>query len=80
MVMFAIAGLASAVDVPAKVNINKATADELVQLKKVGPKVAQKIIDYREKNGPFQAPEDIVNVPGIGQKTLDLNKDMIVVE
>jgi competence protein ComEA len=63
----------------AKININKATVKELIKLKKVGKKVAQKIIDYREKNGPFAKPEDIMKVPGIGQKVFDLNKDMISV-
>lgn len=64
----------------AKININTATVKELVKLKKVGAKVAQKIVEYREKNGPFAKPEDIMKVPGIGQKIFDRNKDMISVE
>ncbi|MBU3948499.1 MAG: helix-hairpin-helix domain-containing protein [Proteobacteria bacterium] len=62
-----------------KININKATVQELTKLKKVGTKVAKKIVDYREKNGPFAKPEDIMKVPGIGQKIFDLNKNMISV-
>ena len=63
-----------------KINLNKASVAELVQLKKVGPKYAQRIVDFREKNGPFKKPEDIMQVPGIGYKTFELNKDRIVIE
>lgn len=63
-----------------KVNLNKATVTELTQLKKVGQKYAQRIVDFREKNGPFTKPEDIMKVQGIGSKTYELNKDKIVVE
>lgn len=62
-----------------KININKATVQELEQLKGVGPKIAQKIVDYRDKNGPFKKPEDITLVQGIGPKILETNKDIIVV-
>lgn len=64
----------------AKVNINKASAEELTQLKGIGQKYAAKIVEYRDQNGPFASPEDLVKVPGIGQKVLEKNKDMIVVE
>ena len=63
-----------------KININAATVDELTKLKKVGPKVAQRIVDYREKESPFSKPEDIMKVKGIGQSIYDLNKDMITTE
>jgi len=63
-----------------KVNLNTATAQELVQLKRIGPKYAERIVKYREENGPFKTPEDITKVPGIGTKTLELNKDLLVVE
>lgn len=63
-----------------KININTASVEELAQLKKIGPKCAQKIVVYREKNGPFKHPEDIMKVKGIGPKTFELNKDRIVVD
>ncbi len=64
----------------AKININTASAQELTQLKGIGPSHATKIVEYRQKNGPFKLPEDVVKVPGIGQKTFENNKDLILVE
>lgn len=63
-----------------KININKATVDELSTLKRIGPSYAQRIVDYRNENGPFQKPEDIMNVRGIGLKTFEANKDIITCE
>ena len=63
-----------------KININSAPAEELMQLKKVGPKKAAAIIEFRETNGLFEAPEDIVKVPGIGPKTFEANKERITVK
>ena len=63
-----------------KINVNAASAEELTQLKGVGPKYAAKIVEYREKYGPFKTPEDLMNVPGIGPKIMESNKDLIIVE
>lgn len=63
-----------------KININTATVEELVQLERVGPRYAEKIVAFRQENGPFKAPEDIMLVAGIGQKTFEVNKDRIVVK
>ena len=63
-----------------KININTASAEELTQLQGVGPKYAAKIVEYREQNGPFAAPEDITKIKGIGQATYEKNKELIVVE
>jgi competence protein ComEA len=63
-----------------QVNINTATVQELSQLKGVGPAYAAKIVAYREANGPFAKSEDIMQVPGIGTKTFEVNKDRIMVD
>jgi competence protein ComEA len=65
---------------PGKVNINTANAEQLLELKGVGDAYATKIVEFRELNGPFTSPEDIMKVTGIGQKTYDLNKDRITVK
>ncbi|KHF31269.1 ComE operon protein 1 [Anoxybacillus sp. BCO1] len=57
-----------------KVNINTATAEQLQTLQGIGPAKAAAIIAYREEHGPFQKAEDLLNVSGIGQKSLEKNK------
>ena len=61
------------------ININTASVEELDTLPGVGPTLAQRIIDYREDNGPFINAEDIINVPGIGPGNYERFKDMITV-
>ena len=63
-----------------KINLNKATAAELSQLKGIGMKYAEKIVEFRDKNGPFKQVEDLLKVQGIGPKILEKNKDRITVE
>ena len=61
------------------ININTASQAELETLPGIGPSTAQKIIQYREQNGPFVSPQDIINVPGIGPGTYERIKDLITV-
>ena len=63
----------------AKININSASVQELTQLDKVGEKYAERIVAYRNENGMFKTPEDIMKVQGIGPKVWELNKDRIIV-
>lgn len=49
------------------VNINTADADGLTKLKGIGPAMARRIVEYREENGPFQSPEELQRVKGIGR-------------
>jgi competence protein ComEA len=63
-----------------KININKASVEELTQLKQIGPKYAERIVEYREAHGPFEQPEDVMKVPGIGPKTWEANEDCITVK
>ena len=61
------------------ININTASLAELDTLPGIGPTTAQKIIDYREQNGPFISTEDIINVSGIGSVSYERFKDLITV-
>lgn len=61
-----------AAEASGKVNLNTATADQLSLLPRVGPAVAQRILEFREQNGPFKKPEDLMLVRGIGEKTFGL--------
>ena len=61
------------------VNINTATAAELETLPRIGPAMAQRIVEYREANGPFGTIEDIQIVTGVGPATFEGLKDLITV-
>jgi len=60
-----------------KVRINYATQDEIETLSGIGPSKAQAIIQYREEYGLFKSVEDLLQISGIGEKTLDNIKDDI---
>lgn len=60
-----------------KVNINSADATQLALLPRVGPSVAQRILEYRKQNGPFKKAEDLMLVQGIGEKTYQLIKPYV---
>ncbi len=60
-----------------KININTANVDELVALPGIGPSYAQRIVEYRDKNGPFKRLEDLLNVRGIGEKTFSRIRDRL---
>lgn len=62
------------------VNVNQAESTQLMYLPRVGPALAQRIITFREENGPFKKPDDLILVPGIGDKTFALMADHVVVE
>lgn len=59
------------------ININTADAGQLALLPRVGPSVAQRIIDYRKKNGGFKSTDDLMLVQGIGEKTYQLLKPYV---
>jgi|SRR5690625_3510139 len=62
-----------------KVRINSATIDELTTINGIGPAKAEAIISFREEHGPFQQMDDLLQVSGIGEKTLENIKDYIIV-
>ena len=53
-----------------KVNINTATASQPSELPGVGEKLAARIIEFRQKQGPFKSTQELMNVKGIGEKNL----------
>ncbi|HEY0553220.1 MAG TPA: helix-hairpin-helix domain-containing protein [Thermoanaerobaculia bacterium] len=61
------------------VNINSADSSELAFLPRVGPSVADRIVDYRKENGPFKKIEDLMLVQGIGEKTFQLLKPYLAI-
>lgn len=63
-----------------KININTATVEELDALPGIGPTYAERIIEYRTKNGTFKDVSELMNISGIGQKTLDKILEYITVE
>ena len=77
LLSLAMAGSALAAE---KVNINTADAATLDRvLVNVGPSKAEAIVDYRKANGPFRSPEQLAEVKGIGLRTVEQNRERIVV-
>ena len=62
----------------AKVNINTAGVKELSTLDGIRPKVAERIVAYREAHGPFKKPEDLKKVDGVGKAVFERNRERVV--
>jgi competence protein ComEA len=65
---------------PQKIDLNRAEVWLLDALPGIGPGRAQAIVDYRNQNGPFRIVEDLLNIQGIGESTLDEMRDFITVK
>lgn len=63
-----------------RINLNTATAEQLMELHGIGESKAKAIIEYRTKHGPFKTPEQLMNVSGIGPKTYAKLQDRIKAE
>ena len=61
------------------ISINDADKDSLMALPGIGEVLAQRILDYRDENGAFSAPEALLNVEGIGKKRLEEILDLITI-
>ncbi len=59
------------------VNVNEADESQLALLPRIGPALAGRIVEFREENGKFQEPDDLMLVRGIGEKTLELLKPFV---
>ncbi len=60
-----------------RIDVNRATAEELAELPQIGPTTAQHIVAYRAAHGAFRSPDDLLAVPGIGPKTRDAVADYV---
>ena len=61
------------------VNVNTATVAQFEALPGIGPSMAQRIVTYREKNGPFKKLEDLMNIQGIGEKSFLKLRPMLTI-
>ncbi len=65
----------------AKVNLNTADAETLAAgIDGVGPKIAERIIEWRDEFGPFENVDQLAEVRGIGEKTVEANRENLTVE
>jgi len=64
---------------PAPVNINTATVEELARLPGIGPRIAERIVQHREKNGPFRRVEELLIIRGINRKKFEKIRPLVMV-
>lgn len=81
VLMTALAGnvLAATAAAVGQVNVNTASVQELQRLPRVGPALAQRIVEFRSANGPFKTPDELTRVKGIGEKSILTLKPYVTV-
>jgi competence ComEA-like helix-hairpin-helix protein len=67
-------------DLHSRVDVNEAGVKALSKIKAIGKKLAEKIVEFREKHGPFEALEDLLKIKGLGKKKLDKIRDHIAIK
>ncbi len=81
VLFFAIALCAPAALLAAlNININSATVEQLQQINGIGPKTAEKIVEYRNTHGKFSSLDELSNIRGIGDKSLEKMAKSITLE
>jgi len=70
---------APAVAAEGKVNINTASVEQLQLLPRIGPSVAQRIVEHRKANGQFKSAEDLMLVRGVGEKSFETLKPYLAI-
>lgn len=81
IITFLFSFLSIGIGYTAPININNADIPTILEnLTNIGPVKAQAIIEYRDKNGSFQSINDLLKVKGIGEKTIEQNKENIIFE
>ena len=78
-ILFLLAPLALGEEMP-RIDLNKATLSQLDSLPGIGPVIAERILELREKSGPYKRIEDLMNIRGIGEKKFLKLKDLITVK
>ncbi len=80
VVVLAAALVAAAAGAAGTVNVNTATVDQLQLLPRVGPSIAERIVEFREANGPFASVDELVAVRGIGERSLERMRPYLAVD
>lgn len=82
MLLLALASAAApaAEDAAGKVNINTASLEQLRLLPRIGPVVAERIVEFRDQNGGFKSTEELLLVSGIGERTFELLEPYVAIE
>jgi competence protein ComEA len=77
LALFGVAALAAAAQ--GAVNLNTASAEQLALLPRVGATIAERIVAFRDANGPFKAVEELMLVEGVGERTFELMRPYVAV-
>ena len=79
LMLFLLAPLALGEEIP-RIDLNTATLSQLASLPGIGPVIAERIVELREKSGPFKRIEDLMNIRGIGEKKFLKLKERITLK